>query len=73
MIRTIVKAKQTQNSFELPDSYIGKNVEIVAIVLDDEEDNQLSLNDATMNSLHSADVLTKDWQSKAEDEVWKDL
>lgn len=58
---------------ELPDSYIGKNVEILAFILDEEEDSETLIQRKSFNSLLSEEVLSKEWLSKAEDEAWQNL
>lgn len=73
MIRTVIKASHAQMTFQVPDSYIGKNIEILAFALDDEESNQLTYNEEATNSLLSVNVLSKDWLTKVEDDAWRNL
>lgn len=58
---------------ELPDSYIDKNVEILAFILDEEEASETLIQRKSFNSLLSEEVLSKEWLSKAEDEAWQNL
>lgn len=73
MIRTIVKPIGHQMVIELPDSYIGKNVDILAFILDAEEASETLIQRKSFNSLLSEEVLSKEWLSKAEDEAWQNL
>lgn len=39
MIRTIIKAKKNYLTIQLPDEYIGKQLEVIAFTLEDETEN----------------------------------
>jgi hypothetical protein len=71
MIRTVVKPKNKKVSIELPQHYVGKNVEIIAFTLDDVSDTELEEN--VPIHLASERVLAKEWLSKEEDAAWANL
>jgi hypothetical protein len=41
MIRTIIKAKKNFLTIPLPNEYVGKQLEVIAFLVDDEFDNPL--------------------------------
>lgn len=41
MIRTIIKAKKNFLTIPLPNEYVGKQLEVIAFMVDDEFDNPL--------------------------------
>ena len=61
-------------SIDIPESYIGKNIEILAFVLDDLENKEKEdFINSKSTGLASEQILAVDWLSKEEDEVWKNL
>jgi hypothetical protein len=72
MIRTLVKPDNQDISIKLPESFIGKQVEVIAFTIE-EASNAISVTDATMTHIASEKVLAKDWLTPEEDLAWQDL
>jgi len=64
MIRALVKAESQIISIRIPQSYIGRQIEILAFCLDEVE---------SLAQNPSENTLAKDWISPEEDEAWRDL
>jgi len=70
MIRTVVKPKHKKVSIELPQHYVGKNVEIIAFTVEDISNTE---QESAPIHLASERVLAKDWLTKEEDAAWANL
>lgn len=72
MIRTVVKPDNQKITIEVPENFIGKNVEVIAFAI--EEINQISdLTDRPLTHFVTEKTLSKDWQTPEEDLAWQDL
>jgi hypothetical protein len=72
MIRTILTANQQTISFQVPDNYIGKQVEVIAFTID-ETLHEPERKDKTVTHFASEAVLSKEWLTREEDQAWKNL
>ena len=69
MIRTIVTPQQRNILIDVPEEYIGKEIEIIAFVLTEAK----PIIEKTGTHVASENVLAKDWLTPEEDKAWKDL
>lgn len=72
MVRTLVKPENQNISIHLPESFIGRQVEIIAFTID-ETVNVKSHNDAPLTHFASEKVLAEDWLSDEENIAWQNL
>ncbi len=72
MIRTILTANQQTISFQVPDNYIGKQVEVIAFTID-ETLREPEKKDKSVTHFASEVVLAKEWLTNEEDLAWKNL
>ncbi|HLF63225.1 MAG TPA: hypothetical protein VI603_05720 [Saprospiraceae bacterium] len=64
--------EQETISINLPKSYIGRQVEVIAFTIDGNI-NDMLLMDEPLTYLASEKSLAKDWSTPEEDIAWKDL
>jgi len=67
MIRTLITPRQQDISINLPKSFIGKKVEVIAFTLDATPQESILIH------LASQDALSKDWLTPEEDKAWENL
>ncbi len=72
MIRTVVTPDKQNILIELPQNYVGKQIEIIAFRID-EENEKTAIDDKILTHFASENVLAKDWLSQEEDIAWKNL
>lgn len=72
MIRTVIVPEQETISINLPRSYIGKQVEVIAFTIDGDI-HETILMDEPLTYLASEKSLAKDWSTPEEDKAWQDL
>lgn len=72
MIRKIITPATQNISLEIPQEFVGKEVEIVAFLSNNVEEN-IEYQEKLASHLLSEQVLAKDWLKKEEDQAWKDL
>ncbi|CAN5685332.1 hypothetical protein BH10BAC3_BH10BAC3_38770 [soil metagenome] len=72
MIRKVVIPEHQNISIELPEHFLGKQVEIIAFTIPDTMD-ELVAGDKTRTHFASEKVLAKDWLTLEEDKAWQDL
>ena len=72
MVRTLMVPKNQDVSIQLPESYIGKQVEIIAFTVQDTMEESLA-QDKTLTHFASQKALAKDWLSTEEDQAWQNL
>lgn len=71
MIKMIVTPKSSELILQIPQKYIGKELEVIAFSINDFTDS--SSEEITLTHFASETVLAKDWLSEKEDEAWKSL
>ena len=71
MIRTVLKPKNQNVSINLPESYVGKQVEILAFTIDEAQETGTSK--STVTHYASEKVLSESWLTPEEDEAWQNL
>ena len=71
MIRTVLKPKHQNVSISLPESFIGKQVEILAFTIDDAQKTDIASEPLTHYA--SEKILSESWSTPEEDEAWKNL
>lgn len=71
MIRTVLKPKHQNVTISLPESFIGKQVEILAFTIDKVQETDIVKEPLTHYA--SEKVLSKSWLTPEEDEAWQDL
>jgi hypothetical protein len=72
MIRTVVTPQQQNISINLPENFIGKQVEVIAFTIDDAIEKSV-VSDKLMTHFASEKMLAKDWLTPEEDLAWQDL
>lgn len=72
MIRTVVKPSNRKISINLPENFVGKQVEVIAFTIE-EADNATEITDSTKTHFAAETVLAKDWLTPEEDLAWRDL
>jgi len=72
VIRILVKPKNQNISIKLPESFIGKQVEIIAFTIE-EAGTAREAPEKTFTHFASEKVLAKDWLIAEEDLAWQDL
>lgn len=72
MIRTVVTPEKSNISIRLPESFVGKKVEVIAFTIEETLDESI-ITGGPLTHLASEDVLAKDWLTPEEDKAWQDL
>lgn len=72
MVRTLITPEKTSISLEVPASFVGKQVEVIAFTVRDSTDEAVE-QDHTLTHYASQDTLAKDWLTDEEDRAWQDL
>ena len=72
MIRTVVTPEQQNISIQVPESFVGKKVEVIVFTTDEVEQEALTT-DKPLTHLASEKLLAKDWLSNEEDQAWQHL
>ena len=74
MIRTVVKPANRDISIKLPESFVGKQVEVIAFTVDEAQNNLSNqVTDSPLTHIASEKVLAKDWLTEDEDLAWQNL
>jgi len=74
MVRKVIIAKSKNISLQLPEDFVGKQVEVIAFTLEDESVmEELENIDKTATHLASHKILANDWLNPVEDKAWEDL
>ncbi|TLV00826.1 hypothetical protein [Dyadobacter luticola] len=72
MIKTVMVPDNQNVSLKLPESYIGKQVEIIAFTAN-EVFNDPKMKDKPLTHHASQAVLSRDWSNSEEDSAWENL
>lgn len=72
MIRTVVKPSNRNISINLPEEFVGKQVEVIAFTIE-EANKTPEITDSVTTHFASEKVLAKDWLTPEEDLAWRDL
>jgi hypothetical protein len=72
MIRTVVKPSNRNISINLPEEFVGKQVEVIAFTIEEADSTTKSMDNITTHFATEA-VLAKSWLTTEEDEAWQDL
>ncbi len=72
MIRTVVTPDKQNILIELPQNYVGKQIEIIAFRIDEANEKNV-IDDKILTHFASEKVLAKDWLSQEEDIAWQNL
>ena len=72
MIRTVLKPVKRSISIDLPEDFVGKQVEVIAFTIDEAADQPM-VSDVPLTYIASEKVLSKEWLTPDEDEAWQDL
>ena len=72
MIKTIVTPKNNNLNITVPNSYIGKKVEVIAFILEEPGDEIIN-SDNSLTYFASEKVLAKEWLTPEEDNAWISL
>ena len=73
MLRTVIRPENRNISIKLPQNYVGKQVEVIAFTIDEDSVAETQAADTLFTHYASEKSLAKDWLTKQEDEVWRDL
>jgi hypothetical protein len=69
MIRTVLTPDKEKISIDVPSSFIGKKVEVIAFTIEE----ALRDTDIPLTHFASEKLLAKDWLTNEEDKAWQDL
>lgn len=72
MVRTLIKPENTNILLEIPASFIGKQVEVIAFTIEDSVEGSVE-EKHTVTHYASQKSLAKDWLTDEEDEAWQNL
>ncbi|MCF0074552.1 hypothetical protein LZD49_28970 [Dyadobacter sp. CY261] len=72
MVRTLITPENTNISLEVPASFVGKQVEVIAFTVNDFVEERIE-QDKTLTHYASQKTLEKDWLTEEEDEAWQNL
>lgn len=72
MIRTVVIPKHQNISINLPENFVGRQVEVIAFTIDDTLEDSLTTG-KPFTYFASEKALAKDWLTQEEDSAWQDL
>ena len=72
MLRQVIKPDNRNISIELPQNFVGKQVEVLAFTIDDTIGAPV-LEDKLLTHFASEKSLSEDWLTRQEDDVWRDL
>lgn len=72
MIKTLITPEDTHVSLEVPASFVGKQVEIIAFTVEESVDESVE-QDQILAHYASQKSLAKDWLTHEEDEAWQNL
>lgn len=72
MIRTVVTPEKPNISINLPESFVGKKVEVIAFTVEEALKDSTATNKLATH-FASEHVLSKDWLTPEEDKAWQDL
>jgi len=72
MIKTMITPENTRVSLEVPASFVGKQVEIIAFTVEESVDESVEQN-YILTHYASQKSLEKDWLTDEEDEAWQNL
>ncbi len=72
MVRTLITPENTSISLEVPASFIGKQVEVIAFTVNDFVEKNIEQDD-TLTHYASQKSLENDWLTDEEDKAWQDL
>jgi len=72
MLRKVIKPDNRNISIELPQNFVGRQVEVLAFTIDDTLGTS-ALEDKIFTHFASEKSLSKDWLTTEEDRVWQDL
>ena len=72
MIRTVIKPKNQTITIELPENFVGKQVEVIAFMMEEADETTEGI-DRPLTHFASEAVLSKDWLTPEEDSGWQDL
>jgi len=72
MVRTIIKPTNKSVLIEVPEEFVGKEVEIIAFTIDEADTTDIPSGE-TLTHFASEHVLAKNWLSPEEDIAWQSL
>ena len=71
MLRKVITPDKRNVSIELPQNFVGKQVEVIAFTIEDV--NEPLVTNKTVTYYASEKSLAKDWLTSDEDATWKNL
>ncbi len=72
MIRAVVKPDNQKITIEVPENFIGKQIEVIAFAIE-EINPVLDWTDQTLTHFATEKTLSKDWLTSEEDLAWQNL
>ena len=72
MIKTLITPENTSVSLEVPASFVGKQVEIIAFTINELVEGSTE-QDHTLTHYASQQSLAEDWLTDEEDKAWQNL
>ena len=71
MVRTVLIPDSKSISIQIPEDFVGRQVEVIAFTID--HPVKENSNDKPITHHASTEALAKDWLNPIEDEAWQDL
>lgn len=68
MLRSLITPETKKISLDLPEDFIGRQVEVIAFTLEDTINEE-----KTLTHFASEKSLAKDWLTEKEDKAWQNL
>jgi hypothetical protein len=68
MLKTVLIPSKNQLILDIPDNFIGKQIEVIAFAIDEVA---TSISDVPLTHFASQKVLAKDWLTPQEDSAWQ--
>ena len=68
MLKTVLIPSKNQLILDIPDNFIGKQIEVIAFTIDEAV---ASISEVPLTHFASQQVLAKDWLTPQEDSAWQ--
>ncbi|MBD1394463.1 hypothetical protein [Mucilaginibacter glaciei] len=72
MVRTILKPENQSVLLNVPENFVGKQVEIIAFTIDEAQSKDI-VREESLTFQASEKALSKDWLTIEEDVAWQNL
>ena len=73
MVRAVIRPDNRNVTIELPQNYVGKQVEVIAFTIEESAVAKPYGKEVPVTHFASEKSLAADWLTKQEDSAWQDL